>query len=90
MLVKLYTRHCAVWIDTEQFAYRERVLTIYTARGNRLADTARTKKQRERASYGVHIDNVFASPELAKANADRIYADMERRAKERKLDLQAQ
>ena len=78
-LVRLFTQHGPVWIDSNQLAFRT-ILTIYTARGNLAADMARTERERELVRYGVHRDNLFASPELARAQSERIYADMQRRA----------
>lgn len=75
-LVRLHTIHGAHWIDTRQLAAGRRVLTIYTARGNRAADVARTEADRERVRYGVHRDNLHASKELAHAAARRIYSQI--------------
>lgn len=75
-LIRLYTVHGPMWIDTEQLARDRRSLTIYTARGNRAADTARTEQERTRAAWGVHRDNLFASPALAEANYERIRQDI--------------
>ncbi len=79
-LVKLYHHNGPVWIDTNQLNGSRTLLTIYTSRGNRLADTAKTKILRFDASCGVHRENLFASPQLAKANRERIYADMRNRS----------
>lgn len=74
-LVKLYTVHGPMWIDTAQLnGGRLHCLTIYTRTGRKLSDTARTKAAREDASYGVHPENLFASPALAAVNRERILA----------------
>lgn len=75
-LVKLFTAYGPVYIDTKQLARRRTLLTIYTARGNRLKDVGRTREIRERAEYGVHIDNLYATPELAVAAAEAAYAEL--------------
>lgn len=76
-LVKLFTRHGPMYIDTRQLAQQgRRILTIYTARGNKLSAVGRTAEIRERASYGVHRDNLFASQELADAASDRIFKEI--------------
>jgi hypothetical protein len=72
-LVKLFTVDGAMFIDTHQLARPHRtLLTIYTASGKRLSDVGRTKNIRENASFGVHRDNLFASPELALADYERV------------------
>lgn len=88
-LVKLYTRHGAIMIDTAELHNRmttasKRCLHIYTTRGNLLMDTAaylRTSSL-DRPSGIVHPDNLFATADLAKADSDRIFADMRARASE--------
>jgi hypothetical protein len=80
-LIKLYTRHGALMVDTSQLQRAcmikdGRCLTIYTLRGNRLSDTAPTKEARMLASFGVHVGNLFATMELAQADSERILAAM--------------
>lgn len=76
-LVKLYTRHGPMHIDTNQLANpNRRILTIYTARGNKLSEVACTTELREKASFGVHRDNLFASQDLADAASERIFKEM--------------
>lgn len=84
-LIKLYTRHGAIWVNTEQLARKRTQCSIYTSHGNRLIDTFKTKADYAKGST-VHFDNLFATPELAKADSDRIYADMVRSVKESKYD----
>lgn len=86
-LVKLYTRHGAIMIDTAELHHRmttesTRCLHIYTTRGNLLMDTAAYLRASplNRPSGIVHPANLFATPELAKADSDRIFADMRARA----------
>ena len=86
-LIKLYTRHGAIWVDTAELSARGNkqgsrcCVYIYTSRGNRLVDTAAFQREsyQTRPSGLVHEANLFATPELAKADSDRIYADMARR-----------
>lgn len=85
-LVKLYTIHGAMWIDADQLTGPRTILTIYTRKGNRLSQVAKTALERERASFGVHRDNLFASMEHANAHFDRIHADMAQRGQSVKLD----
>lgn len=75
-LVKLFTAHGAMYIDTKQLASERKLLTIYTSRGNRLRDVGATKDIRERASYGVNRENLYASQELADAASDAIWRDL--------------
>lgn len=72
-LIKKYTCHGPMWIDADQLAYRQHRLTIYTSRGNRKADTAKTKEERERAGFGVHPANLFPTLAAAIENRERIY-----------------
>ncbi len=81
-LVKLYTFHGPMHIDSAQIAQGRTILTIYTPRGNRLADTARSQHDKEKARNGVHVDNLFASLELAEANYQRIIRDMQQRGEQ--------
>jgi hypothetical protein len=75
-LVRLHTINGPMWIDTRQLNTARTHLTIYTRAGRKLSETARTAQARENASYGVHRDNLFASPELAEANHARILASI--------------
>lgn len=77
--VKLYTCHGLMWIDTEQLNGARTNLTIYTARGNKLCDVAKTQTLRDQAAFGVHRENLFASQELADANRERILDDIFKR-----------
>ena len=78
-LTKMYIAHGGIpgpmWVDADQFAYRTR-LTIYTSRGNRAFEKAKTKAEAERLSWGVHRDNLFHTPAEAASNYERIMADM--------------
>lgn len=78
-LVKLYTCHGAMHIDTGQLCGTRTLLTIFTSRGNRVKDVGATVEIRQRAEFGVHRDNLFASMELALANRERIIAEIEGR-----------
>lgn len=75
-LVKLFTAHGAMHVDTADLLSGRIRLTIYTARGNRLKDVGTTQKIREQASYGVHRDNLYASQELADAATDAIFREL--------------
>ncbi len=75
-LVRLYTAHGAMYIDTKQLAGGRKLLTIYTSRGNRLKDVGATQEIRERASYGVNRENLYASQELADAASDAVWRDL--------------
>jgi len=76
-LVKLYTVHGAMLIDTAQLNRPSRIrLTIYNMRGIRKVDAARSENEKLKFAYGVHRDNLFASRELAEANMERIMADI--------------
>lgn len=79
-LVKLYHHNGPVWIDTDQLNGSRTRLTIYTSRGNRLSDTAKTESERFNAGCGVHRNNLFACTALAEADRERIYADMRNRS----------
>ena len=73
-LVKQYTCNGPMWVDADQLAYRTHRLTIYTSRGNRKSDVAKTKEERERAEFGVHPANLFATLAEAMENRERILA----------------
>ena len=75
-LVKLFTAHGAVYIDTNQLASSRKLLTAYTSRGNRLKDVGATQEIREFASFGVHRENLYASQELADAASDAIWREL--------------
>lgn len=72
-LVKLFTKHEAMYVDTDQLARGRKLLTIYTSRGHKLKEVGATREIREKASWGVHRDNLFASQTLADAAYDRIF-----------------
>lgn len=72
-LIKLFTAHGTIHVDAAQLARRRTHLTIYTARGCRVAEVGRTRDIRERAAFGVHFENLFASQELADAATEAIY-----------------
>lgn len=74
-LQKLYTRHGPIYINADDLQ-KQGCITIYTARGNKLFEVAKTNAEKQRAAFGVHVANLFASPELAKADSERIYKDM--------------
>lgn len=53
-----------VWVNARQLSNQNRrLLTLYTSRGNKVREVARTKSQRENSQ--IHRDNLFASFELA-------------------------
>ena len=75
-LVKLFTSHQSVFVDTAQLASGRTHLTIYTSHGNCLKDVGATQEIRENARYGVHRDNLYASKELADAATDAIFREL--------------
>jgi hypothetical protein len=75
-LVRLYTINGPMLIDTLQLVMGRMILTIYSLNGKKRSESARTQQERDDASYGVHRDNLFASPALAEANHRRILADI--------------
>lgn len=75
-LVRLFTAHGAVYIDTNQLVRGRKLLTAYTSHGNRLADVGSTREVRECASWGIHTDNLYASQELADAATDAIWREI--------------
>lgn len=75
-LVRLFTAHGAVYIDTNQLAQGRKLLTAYTSHGNRLADVGSTQEIRECASWGIHVDNLYASQDLADAASDAIWREI--------------
>lgn len=79
-LTKMFTWRGPIWVDADQLTESHRkCLTIYTAKGNRKCDTARTEREREQAAYGVHRNNVFPTLQAAIANREAIFADMAQR-----------
>jgi len=75
-LVKLYTAHGTMYVDTAELASKKLRLRIYTARGNKLSDVSSSQKIRKQASYGVHRENLFASQELADAASDAVWREL--------------
>jgi hypothetical protein len=76
-LLKLFSQHGAVYVDAAQLAKASKThLTIYTAKGQKLSDTGRSKEIREQAGFGVHRENLFATQELADAAGDKIYREI--------------
>ena len=74
-LQKLYTVNGPIFINADDLKKPRQCIPIYTARGNKLSEVARTKAEKERAWFGVHTENLFASRELAEANKQRIYKE---------------
>ena len=60
-IIKLFTIDGPIHIDSNQLNSNRRLLTIYTAEGDKMSYVAPTEKERENASYGVHRDNLFAT-----------------------------
>lgn len=76
-LIMLFTDNGPVYVDTTQLANRSRtILTMYTARGNRLKDVGSTKAIRDAAAYGVHRENLYATQDLADAASAKIFAEL--------------
>lgn len=75
-IIKLFTVDGPIHIDSNQLNGPRKLLTIYTAAGEKMKHAAPTEKERESASFGVHRDNLFASQELAKADSDRVWREI--------------
>ena len=87
-LVRLFTQHGAIFVDTEELCQiGRRRFTIYTNRGNRLADMRAIYGHRKDSdpSTVVHFDNLFATKALADGNRKRINDDMSRRSIDKTL-----
>ncbi len=80
-LTKMFTWRGPIWVDADQLTEsRRKCLTIYTARGNRKCDTARTEREREQAAYGVHRNNVFPTLDEAVTNREAIITSIAQRS----------
>jgi hypothetical protein len=66
-LVKLYTVHGSVYVDTLQLSRAKSCVRMYTYSGRMVSEVGRTVKIREAAAFGVHVSNLFASLERANA-----------------------
>lgn len=62
-IIKMFTHQGVMHVDTEELARDRRILTIYTEDGQKLKGVAPTEEARERASYGVHRENLFLTEE---------------------------
>lgn len=73
-LKKMFTCHGPMWIDADQYAESLRKhLTIYTSRGNKKFEVAKTQRERDNAAFGVHRNNLFNTLKEALENRERIY-----------------
>ena len=75
-LVKLFMPHGTVYVDTLQLSRKKTHLTMYNSRGEKLSDVGRTRDVREMASWGVHIENLYASRKHADAASDKVWRDL--------------
>lgn len=75
-LVKLYIPHGTVYVDTLQLSRKKTHLTMYNSRGEKLSEVGRTRDIREWSSYGVHIENLFASRKHADAASDKVWREL--------------
>jgi hypothetical protein len=76
-LIKLYTCHAPIFIDSDELAKQGRtLLRIYTAQGNVKSETAKTHDERMKAGFGVHRNNLFATRKLAIENREIILKEM--------------
>jgi len=73
-LVRLFTIDGAVYVDTLRLATAKHCVTVYTRRGLKLADVGRTVRIRQNAQFGVHVNNLFATKELAQIDYDKVTA----------------
>jgi predicted nucleic acid-binding OB-fold protein len=65
-----------MWVDAEQLAATDRrCLTIYTSRGNRKCDVAKTVAERRRCEFGVHRNNLFATLQKAVENREAVFVE---------------
>lgn len=75
-LVKLYIPHGTVYVDTFQLSRRKSHLTMYNSRGEKLSEVGRTREIREWCSFGVNIENLFASRKRADAASDKVWREL--------------
>jgi hypothetical protein len=75
-LIKLYTCHAPIFIDSDELAKGRTLLRIYNSRGGIKSDTARTHDERMKAGFGVHRNNLFATRKLAIENRERVLKEM--------------
>lgn len=79
-IIKLHTFNGAFFVNVTNLhrllvhPSERKILTILDKNGN--PKKGKNAAETEKFSFGVHIDNLFASNELAIANHERIYADM--------------
>ena len=75
-LVKLYTPHGNVFVDTLQLTRKKTHLTMYNSRGEKLSEVGKTREIREWSGFGVHIENLFASRKHADAASDKVWREL--------------
>jgi len=76
-LVKLFTIHGPLLVDSDQLASGRTQLSIYTKTGKRLIDTKRGEAMHKNGQgTTVHKDNLFASMILAEENYQRIMTEI--------------
>lgn len=76
-LVKLFTIHGPLLVDSNQLASGRTQLSIYTKTGKRLIDTKRGEAMHKNGQgTTVHKDNLFASMILAEENYQRIMTEI--------------
>jgi hypothetical protein len=82
-IVKLYTANAQFYVSVANLvrflAYpsERKILTILDKNGN--PKKGKNSAETEAYSHGVHVENLFASKELAIANRERIFAEMKQR-----------
>lgn len=75
-LIRLYMPQGTVHVDTFQLSRRKSHLTMYNSRGEKLSEVGRTREIREWSSFGVNIENLFASRKHAYAASDKIWREL--------------
>lgn len=79
-LVRLYTANGPLWVSAEQLNGTREQLSIYTDRGTRRCDSRAAEPGGVwHMRTTVHRANLFATLELAIADRERIYAEMDAR-----------
>jgi hypothetical protein len=75
-VIKLFTRHGSIYVNSEELARQRKYLTIYDKHGEQLSYSGKTSAIREKASFGVHFNNLFATSKLAKEDSERVFNEI--------------
>lgn len=82
-ITKLHTFNGAFFVNVTNLhrflvhPSERKILTILDRNGN--PKKGKNAAETEKFSFGVHIDNLFASKELAISNHERVYAEIRSR-----------